>query len=221
MKMKGAAEIGMNAQHLRLPAEITETKLISEISRLNSDPSVDGIILQLPLDSTKGIDGEKVTEFISESKDVDGLTTITAGKLARGETDIFVPCTPRGCMELINRAGLNLSGKRAVVLGRSKIVGSPMAALLKWANATVTVCHSKTQNLEAICREADVLVAAVGKGAMVKKDWIKEGAVVIDCGINPIPDATKKSGHRLIGDVDKECFDVARFGCSLSISFDF
>merc|ERR1712241_643861 len=111
--MRGAAEIGMDSKHHRLPADITESDLIDKIQSLNNDPSVDGIILQLPLDSTKGIDGEKVTEFISEQKDVDGLTTITAGKLARGETDIFVPCTPRGCMELIKRAGLDLTGKRA------------------------------------------------------------------------------------------------------------
>ncbi|CAG5078277.1 Oidioi.mRNA.OKI2018_I69.PAR.g8949.t1.cds [Oikopleura dioica] len=209
MKLRGAKEIGMNAEHIKLPRDITEDDLIAKLKLLNSDDSVDGIILQLPLDSSNGIDGEKVTEEISEWKDVDGLTTMTAGKLARGEKDIFVPCTPKGCMELINRANMKTTGKRAVVLGRSKIVGTPMSDLLKWANATVTCCHSKTENLEEICRQADILVAAVGKPGLVKKSWLKEGAVVIDCGINPIPESTKKSGQRLVGDVDPECFETA------------
>jgi len=211
MKLKGAAEIGMKAEHVKLPSSISERDLIDKISQLNGDSSVHGIILQLPLDSDHQIDGEKVTEYISEEKDVDGLTTLTAGKLSRGEKDIFVPCTPRGCMELISRAGLDLKGKNAVVLGRSKIVGTPMADLLKWAHATVTVCHSKTQNIENICRGADVIVAAVGRAALVKADWVKPGAVVIDCGINPIPDASKKSGQRLVGDVDPEVFNVASY----------
>ncbi|CBY36017.1 unnamed protein product [Oikopleura dioica] len=209
MKLRGAKEIGMNAEHIKLSRDITEDELVLKLKELNSDDSVDGIILQLPLDSSNGIDGEKITEEISERKDVDGLTTMTAGKLARGEKDIFVPCTPRGCMELISRSNLKTTGKRAVVLGRSKIVGTPMSDLLKWSNATVTCCHSKTENIEDICKQADILVAAVGRPGFVKKSWLKEGVVVIDCGINPIPDSTKKSGQRLVGDVDPECFEVA------------
>ncbi|KAK3092906.1 hypothetical protein FSP39_008741 [Pinctada imbricata] len=160
------------------------------------------------MESVNTIDAHLVTNSILPSKDVDGLHQSNAGKLARGDLDdVMLPCTPRGCLELIKRTGESIHGKTAVVLGRSKIVGSPMADLLTWNHATVTRCHSKTQNIQDVVKSADILVVAIGKTQFVKGDWIKPGSVVIDCGINSIPDATKKSGKRLVGDVD---FDSAK-----------
>jgi len=151
------------------------------------------------------IDTDLVINSIKPDKDVDGLTADNAAKLCRGDLHAcVVPCTPRGCLELITRAGMDVRGKRAVVIGRSKIVGFPMANLLTWNHATVTICHSRTKNMKEIVQEADILVVAIGQANFVKGDWIKPGAVVIDCGINPIPDATKKAGVRLVGDVDYE-----------------
>jgi len=211
MKLRGAAEIGMYTRLIKLESSITQNKLIQTIQQLNNNDNVHGIILQLPLDSDHKINAEEVTEYISVNKDVDGLTTLTAGKLARGSRDSFIPCTPRGCMELIRSSGLDLTGKFAVVLGQSKIVGWPMVELLKWANATVTSCNIYSKNVDSICQMADIIVAAVGHGHLVKPSWVKPGAVVIDCGINPVPDPTKKSGQKLIGDVDEEVMEKASF----------
>ncbi|CAG2118080.1 unnamed protein product, partial [Medioppia subpectinata] len=167
----------------------------------------------MPFDSVHPIDANKITNLVAPYKDVDGLSNENAGKLLHGEADgsnSFLPCTPNGCMELIRRSGAQIAGANAVVIGRSKIVGSPMAQLLIWNNATVTVCHSKTKNIKEIVQKADILVVAIGQPLLVKKDWIKPGAVVIDCGISSIPDSTKKSGSRLVGDVDyAECKEVA------------
>lgn len=212
MKIQFAESIGASAELIKLSREVTESEVAQQVQKLNLDTSVHGIITQLPFDSTRAIDSDKIVNMIDPSKDVDGLCVYNAGKLSHGElnTTSFVPCTPNGCMELIRKAGIKVEGTRSVVIGRSKIVGSPMAQLLLWNNSTVTICHSKTKNLDKICRDADIVVAAVGRAQMVKKSWIKPGAIVIDCGINVIPDATKKSGTRLVGDVDfDECKEVA------------
>lgn len=203
MKLKAANEIGINATHLKLPKTATENEVLHAIIEVNENSSIHGLIVQLPLDSIHKIDTEKVTNAVSPLKDVDGLTSINAGKLSRGDLrDCFIPCTPNGCMELIKQTGVSVEGKRAVVLGRSKIVGAPMHDLLLWNHATVTTCHSKTVDLAHEVSNADILVVGIGKPEMVKGEWIKKGAVVIDCGINHIPDETKPSGKRLVGDVD-------------------
>ncbi|KAJ8399151.1 hypothetical protein AAFF_G00415300 [Aldrovandia affinis] len=202
MKLKAAAEIGINASHMRLPKTATEDEVLHSIMEVNENPAVHGLIVQLPLDSINRIDTEKVTNAVAPEKDVDGLTSINAGKLSRGDLgDCFIPCTPNGCMELIRQTGVSVAGKNAVVIGRSKIVGAPMHDLLLWNHATVTTCHSKTVDLAAEVGKADILVVGAGKAEMVKGEWVKKGAVVIDCGINHIPDNTKASGKRVVGDV--------------------
>ncbi|BFF89212.1 C-1-tetrahydrofolate synthase cytoplasmic [Drosophila madeirensis] len=202
MKIKAAEEIGIEAVHVKLPRTITQVELIDKINDLNDDPRVHGIIVQMPLDCERNIDSHRITDAVSPEKDVDGLHTINEGRLAIGDLGGFLPCTPWGCIELIRRTGVEIAGATAVVLGRSKIVGTPAAEMLKWAHATVTVCHSKTRNIEEITRTADILVVGIGVPEMVKASWIKPGAVVIDCGINVKPDPTKPSGTRLVGDVD-------------------
>ncbi|XP_036449692.1 C-1-tetrahydrofolate synthase, cytoplasmic [Colossoma macropomum] len=202
VKLKAAAEIGINATHMRLPQTATEDEILQSIRDINENSSVHGLIVQLPLDSVHRINTEKVTNAVAPEKDVDGLTSINAGKLARGDLgDCFIPCTPNGCMELIKQTGVSVAGKRAVVIGRSKIVGAPMYDLLLWNHATVTSCHSKTADLAAEVGKADILVTGIGKPEMVKGEWIKKGAIVIDCGINHIPDSTKANGKRVVGDV--------------------
>jgi len=203
MKMKAAEEIGIKASHIVLPSSINQSELLMKLRQYNGDPDVHGIIVQMPLDSVNPINSTLITDSVSCSKDVDGLNTENQGMLAVGDLKSgFLPCTPNGCMELIKRSGVTIAGSTAVVIGRSKIVGTPAAELLKWHNATVTVCHSKTRNLDKVVATADILVVGIGQPNMVKGEWIKPGAVVIDCGINAIPDASKKSGSRLVGDVD-------------------
>lgn len=188
MKIRAAADIGIVARHIQLPRSITQRELLEKLSELNADPNVHGIIVQMPLDSEHPIDSHLVTDFVSPAKDVDGLHTINEGKVAIGDMSTgFLPCTPNGCMELIRQSGRPIAGATAVVLGRSKIVGTPVSELLKWADATVTVCHSKTKNLADEARRADILVVGIGRAEMVRGDWIKPGAVVIDCGINTVP----------------------------------
>ncbi|XP_059504900.1 C-1-tetrahydrofolate synthase, cytoplasmic isoform X2 [Stegostoma tigrinum] len=213
MKLKAAAEIGMNANHVKLPKTATEDEVLRKITQINEDPNLHGLIVQLPLDSINPIDVEKVTNAVAPEKDVDGLTSINAGKLARGDLgDCFIPCTPNGCLELIKQTGVKLAGSRAVVIGRSKIVGAPMRDLLVSNHATVTTCHSKTADLPGEIGRADILVVGAGKAEMVKGNWIKPGAVVIDCGINYIPDSTKPSGKRVVGDVAyNEAKEVASY----------
>ncbi|XP_060118095.1 C-1-tetrahydrofolate synthase, cytoplasmic [Heteronotia binoei] len=202
MKLKAAAEIGIDANHIKLPNTASEAEVLKCINALNENPAIHGFIVQLPLDSNKPINTEKITNAVAPEKDVDGLSSINAGKLSRGDLgDCFIPCTPKGCMELIRQTGIQVAGKRAVVIGRSKIVGAPMHDLLLWNHATVTTCHSKTASLAEEVSKADILVVAAGKAEMVKGEWIKPGAVVIDCGINHIPDSTKASGKRVVGDV--------------------
>jgi methylenetetrahydrofolate dehydrogenase (NADP+)/methenyltetrahydrofolate cyclohydrolase len=196
-----AREAGMNSFEHRLPVATTQVELLARIAELNRDPAVNGILVQLPL--PKQIDAQAVIEAIAVAKDVDGFHPLNAGLLAVGGT-AMVPCTPLGCLILLKDRLGDLAGKRAVVLGRSNIVGKPMAALLLRENCTITIAHSRTRDLAAECRRADILVAAVGKAQMVKGDWIKPGATVIDVGINRIP--TPDGKGRLVGDVD---FDSA------------
>ncbi|XP_058235586.1 C-1-tetrahydrofolate synthase, cytoplasmic isoform X2 [Hemibagrus wyckioides] len=202
MKLKAAARIGINANHIRLPNTATEGEVLQSITMFNENPDVHGLIVQLPLDSVHPINTEKVTNSVDPDKDVDGLCSVNAGKLARGDLhSCFIPCTPSGCMELLKHTGVSVAGKNALVIGRSKIVGAPMHDLLMWNHATVTCCHSKTLDLPAEVKKADILVVGVGKAEMLKGDWIKEGAVVIDVGINYIPDSSRPSGMRVVGDV--------------------
>ncbi|XP_074852460.1 C-1-tetrahydrofolate synthase, cytoplasmic isoform X2 [Carettochelys insculpta] len=202
MKLKAAAEIGINARHIKLPNTATEAEVLRCITALNEDPAIHGFIVQLPLDTDKPISTEKVTNAVVPEKDIDGLTSINAGKLSRGDLgDCFIPCTPKGCMELIRQTGIQIAGKKAVVVGRSKIVGAPMHDLLLWNHATVTTCHTRTAALAEEVSKADILVVAAGKPEMIKGEWIKPGAIVIDCGINHIPDDSKPNGNMIVGDV--------------------
>ncbi|HET7536319.1 MAG TPA: bifunctional 5,10-methylenetetrahydrofolate dehydrogenase/5,10-methenyltetrahydrofolate cyclohydrolase [Candidatus Didemnitutus sp.] len=202
-KQANAAEIGIESRLILPPVTISQAELFALVDQLNSDPTVDGILVQSPL--PKGIDEVAVFRRIAAHKDVDGFHTMNLGKLAQEDETGFVACTPAGIMELLRRSGVKLSGKHVVVLGRSLIVGKPAALLAMqrkpWANATVTVCHSQTADLPAITRQADVLIAAIGKAEFVTANMVKPGAVVIDVGVNRVPDATKKSGYRLTGDV--------------------
>lgn len=191
-KDRAAAAAGIAAQTVRLPADIGEAALLAEVARLNVDPSVDGILVQLPLPA--GIDPYRVVAAIDPAKDVDGFHPLNVGALAAGQPGL-VPCTPLGVMRLLEAVGVRVAGARAVVLGRSAIVGRPMAALLLAADATVTVAHSRTRDLPAECRRAEILVAAVGRPELVRGDWIAPGAVVIDVGIN------RGADKRLVGDV--------------------
>ncbi|CUS10460.1 unnamed protein product [Tuber aestivum] len=203
MKLKAAEEANITCEIVKLPEGITEAELLARIEDLNDDPSVHGILVQLPV--PKHISEAAVTAAVDPSKDVDGFGAVNVGDLAkRCETPMFTPCTPKGVMVLLEEYGVDLSGKHAVVLGRSDIVGSPVSYLLKNSDATVTVCHSSTRNLQNFIKQADILVSAIGKAQFVKGEWMKPGVVVIDVGINYIKDETRKSGERLVGDVDYE-----------------
>lgn len=205
MKLKAAEEAAIDCELVHLPESITEPDLIQQIQLFNNDPSVHGILVQLPLPKT--LSEHTVTSTVADEKDVDGFGATNIGELAkRGGTPFFVPCTPKGVMVLLKESGVAVAGKNAAVIGRSDIVGAPVSYLLRNADATVTVCHSKTQNLKDIVKQADIVVAAIGRPGFVKGDWIKQGAVVIDVGTNFVPDESKKSGQRLVGDVD---FDAA------------
>ncbi|MBR3542521.1 MAG: bifunctional methylenetetrahydrofolate dehydrogenase/methenyltetrahydrofolate cyclohydrolase FolD [Treponema sp.] len=202
-KQKALAEAGMVDKSIHLPETTSEQELLDLIAKLNADPSVHGILVQLPL--PKHINEEKVTLAIDPKKDVDGFHPVNMGNLLIGRKG-FLPCTPHGVLILLERAGVQTNGARAAVIGRSNIVGKPMALLLsrKEYNSTVTLCHTGTKDLAAITREADIIIAAAGRPNTVTADMVKEGAVVIDVGVNRVPDASKKSGFRLAGDVDYE-----------------
>ncbi|KAL9109296.1 MAG: hypothetical protein Q9227_006051 [Pyrenula ochraceoflavens] len=201
MKLKAAEEANIDCEIVHLPTDVTEPELLQQITKFNHNPAVHGILVQLPL--PEHISEAAVTSSVADEKDVDGFGPTNIGELAkRGGKPLFVPCTPKGVMVLLKESGVDLKGKNAVVLGRSDIVGSPVSYLLKNADATVTVCHSKTKDLKDVVKQADIVVAAIGKPGFVKGDWLKPGAVVIDVGTNYIPDETKKSGQRLVGDVD-------------------
>lgn len=210
-KVKACEECGFTSTLVRYEADVTEAELLACIDRLNRDADVDGFIVQLPL--PPHIDEQRIIEAIDYRKDVDGFHPVNVAKLVLEEDEGFVPCTPLGCMELLKAYGIETAGKHAVVIGRSMIVGKPMANLLvsKKANATVTIAHSRTSNLAEICRSADIIVAAVGRPKMVTADFIKPGAVVLDVGINRVPDASTPKGYRIVGDVD---FENVRDLCS-------
>ena len=202
-KEKTAAEIGIVGRLLLPPATISPAELFALIDQLNADPAVDGILVQSPL--PPHLDELAVFRRISPAKDVDGLGTVNLGKIAQEDDSGFISCTPAGIMELLARSGVRLAGRHVVVLGRSLLVGKPIALLAvqkkAWANATVTLCHSQTTVLPAIARQADILIAAIGRAEFVTAEMVKPGAVVIDVGINRVPDPAKKSGYRLVGDV--------------------
>ncbi|HEY0997613.1 MAG TPA: bifunctional methylenetetrahydrofolate dehydrogenase/methenyltetrahydrofolate cyclohydrolase FolD [Gemmatimonadaceae bacterium] len=201
-KERSAAEVGFRGETIRMPASTTQEELIAVVDRLNADPAVHGILVQMPL--PKQLDAGAVIHRIRPEKDVDGFHPVNVGKLLIGDSDGFAPCTPAGVMVLLREYGVKLAGAEVVVIGRSNIVGKPMAALLVQAgvDATVTVCHSRTRDLAAHLRRADVVIAAVGRAKLVTGEMLKPGAVVIDVGMNRIDDPTTKSGKRLVGDVD-------------------
>ncbi len=197
-KVKACAELGLHSEHIALPADVTEAVLLAKIAQLNVNPKIHGLLVQLPL--PRHIDSSKVLQAISPNKDVDGFHPMNVGALVSGET-LFPPCTPQGAMKLLEKSGIAIEGKHAVVVGRSNIVGKPMALMLLQKNATVTICTSKTVDLARYTRDADILVVATGKPQMISGDMIKPGATVIDVGINRLPNG------KLVGDVD---FDSAR-----------
>ena len=202
-KEKACKEAGMNGETIRLAAATPEAELLALIDRLNADPAVHGILVQMPV--PKHIDAQQVIRRIDPMKDVDGFHPINVGKVLIGDADGFAPCTPAGVQVMLAESGVETSGLEAVILGRSTIVGKPMASLLiqtgKGANCTVTICHSRTKDLAAHTRRADILIAAIGKPEMVTADMVKPGAVVIDVGINRVDDPTAKRGYRIVGDV--------------------
>lgn len=205
-KQKACAQVGIESFGYTLPATASQQEVEELVARLNADPQVNGILVQLPLPS--GLDEERVLNAISIEKDVDGFHPLNIGRLAqKGRDPLFIPCTPAGVMYLLDQVGARLEGCNAVVLGRSNIVGMPVALLLVRRNATVTICHSRTKNLPDLVRTADVLVAAVGRAEMVRGDWVKPGAIVIDVGVNRVEDPAAKKGYRLVGDV---AFDEAK-----------
>lgn len=204
-KAKGAEEVGVHEETIRLPATVSEDTLLKKLAELNKDPRFHGILVQMPL--PKHLDEKKVTYAIAPEKDVDCFHPVNVGRLLIGEPD-FLPCTPHGIMQLLMRSGNDPSGKHMVIVGRSNIVGKPLMAMMiqkaKGANATVTVVHTGTKDMAQYVRQADIVVAAVGQAHVVKADMVKDGAVVIDVGVNRIPDASAKSGFRLVGDVEFE-----------------
>ncbi len=204
-KAKGAEEIGMHEETIRLPTTTAEDEVLKTVDKLNKDPKYHGILVQLPL--PKHINTDKVINYISAEKDVDGFHPMNVGKLLRGEP-CPLPCTPHGVQELLTRSGNDPSGKHVVICGRSNIVGKPLAGILiqkaKGANATVTICHTGTKDMAYFTKQADIVVAAMGRPNAITADMIRDGAVVIDVGVNRVEDKTKEKGFRLAGDVDFE-----------------
>ncbi|MDP7107598.1 MAG: bifunctional methylenetetrahydrofolate dehydrogenase/methenyltetrahydrofolate cyclohydrolase FolD, partial [Roseibacillus sp.] len=200
-KVKTCGELGIHSRKIELPAETTQEEVLQVVRDLNGDPAIHGILVQSP--PPPHINEEEIIRLLDPRKDVDGFHPVNVGKLVMEDESGFVPCTPQGCIHLLEKAGIETSGANAVVIGRSMIVGKPMALLLmgKGVNATVTVAHSRTRELAAVCRQADILVAAIGKPGFVTADFVKDGAVVIDVGINRVEDSSKKRGFRLVGDV--------------------
>ncbi len=203
MKKKGCAEVGVQSFSHQLPTTCSEKRLLDLIAKLNGDPRVHGILVQLPL--PKHIGEAKVISAIDPAKDVDGFHPVNVGRMLTGDPS-FLPCTPAGCQALLMRSGFNPAGQHVVIVGRSNIVGKPLAAILMQkapgADATVTVCHSRTHNLAAITRSADILIAAIGVPGFVKADMVRPGAVVIDVGVNRVDDPSTEKGYKLVGDVD-------------------
>jgi methylenetetrahydrofolate dehydrogenase (NADP+)/methenyltetrahydrofolate cyclohydrolase len=215
-KGKACEEAGMHSVTIRLAADTAESELLATVDRLNADPEIHGILVQLPL--PKHIDSEKVLRRIDPAKDVDGFHPVNVGKLVTGDKSAFRPATPYGVQQMLIRSGIETKGAHAVIVGRSNIVGKPMANLLiqqgPGGDATVTVCHSRTRDLPSITRQADILVAAIGKAEFVTGDMVRPGAVVIDVGINRVDDPSRPRGYRLVGDVDYE--PVARIASAIT-----
>ncbi|XP_059312699.1 bifunctional protein FolD 4, chloroplastic [Lycium ferocissimum] len=204
-KKKACEAVGIKSYEVCLPENSTEEEVLKSISGFNDDPMVHGILVQLPLPSH--MNEQKILNAVCIEKDVDGFHPLNIGRLAmRGREPLFVPCTPKGCIELLHRYNVEIKGKRAVVVGRSNIVGMPAALLLQREDATVSIVHSRTKNPEEITRQADIIISAVGQPNMVRGSWIKPGAVIIDVGINPVEDTTNPRGYRLVGDV---CYEEA------------
>ncbi len=203
-KVKTCADLGIYSRRIELPEETSQKEVLEVVAGLNADPSIHGILVQSP--PPPHINEEEIIRLIDPNKDVDGFHPVNVGKLVMEDDSGFVPCTPQGCIHLLERAGIETSGANAVVIGRSMIVGKPMALLLmgRGINATVTVAHSRTKELAQVCREADILIPAIGRPEFVTSDFVKEGAVVIDVGINRVEDSSRKRGYRLVGDVAYE-----------------
>ena len=203
-KVKTCADLGIYSRRIELPEETSQREVLEVVAGLNADPSIHGILVQSP--PPPHIDEEEIIRLINPDKDVDGFHPVNVGKLVMEDDSGFVPCTPQGCIHLLERAGIETAGANAVVIGRSMIVGKPMALLLmgRGINATVTVAHSRTRELARVCREADILIPAIGRPEFVTADFVKEGAVVIDVGINRLEDSSRKSGYKLVGDVAYE-----------------
>lgn len=203
-KTRACEEVGIKSIRKKYPSQIKEDELLSVIFEMNLNPEIDGILVQLPLPSH--INPSRINQALDPKKDVDGFHPINLGKLLMGNSDGFFPCTPHGIQVLLQKSGIEIAGKHVVILGRSNIVGKPMAALLMQnapdANATVTVVHSQTKNLSSICQMADILIVAIGKPLFLKKEMVKPGAVIVDVGINQLEDSSKSSGYKLVGDVD-------------------
>ncbi len=210
-KIKACEAAGISSIERRLDDNATEDDVRKVIEALNADETIHGILLQLPLPAHLSDVQEGLVQTILPEKDVDGLTTLNAGKLFLGHDDGLVPCTPQGSLLLIKEIEQNLSGKHAVVIGRSNLFGKPMAQLLLQENCTVTIAHSRTKNIEDVCKQADILVAAVGRAKMVKADWVKDGAIIIDVGINRLPPTIEGGKSKLVGDVDFDAVqDIAK-----------
>lgn len=200
-KQRMCERLGIRSVGHKLPADASQEEVVALVAKLNADPEINGILVQLPM--PKHIDEEAVLNTIDLEKDVDGFHPVNIGRLAmKGRNPLFIPCTPAGCMELLADAGVDTNGAEAVIVGRSNIVGLPMAMLLQKANATVTICHSRTKDLTEHLKRADIVVAAIGWAEMIKGDMLKPGAVVIDVGINRVDDDTRERGYRLTGDVE-------------------
>ncbi|NOZ05704.1 MAG: bifunctional methylenetetrahydrofolate dehydrogenase/methenyltetrahydrofolate cyclohydrolase FolD [Chloroflexi bacterium] len=200
MKVRACEEVGMRSIRKVLPADSTQSEVEALVRDLNDDPEIHGVLVQLPLPGH--LDEEAVLSSIDLTKDVDGFHPVNIGRLAmKGREPLFIPCTPHGILELLDRTGVQLEGARAVVVGRSNIVGLPVALLLMHRNATVTICHSRSRPLSAFTRQADILVAAIGRPEMITADMVKPGVVVIDVGVNRVDDPTRARGYRLVGDV--------------------
>lgn len=202
MKHKKCLELGIYSRILKLNTDITTDFLVDQVKLYNKDNSIHGILIQLPLPNH--INKEQVLNSVCLEKDVDGFHIENIGRLAINSNPLFCPCTPSGCIELLDRNNIELSGKNVVILGSSRIVGLPLMLMLLYRNATVTICHSKTKNTASHTRNADIVISACGQTHMVKKEWLKESCIVVDVGINSLPDSTKKKGYRLVGDVDFE-----------------